>query len=215
MPTLKFKEYSLDIPARVYLPSDDTDLLLLVLEKEVISTGKTFVKAIDIGAGNALLSLALYPVVKEIYSTDINPIVIDYLLNLKERYNLDKMKIVYSNLFDSIDKNEVFDLLVFNPPYVPTEELIEDEDLDQMNGYDLAVNGGEYGREVIDKFIEQLPSHLERNGVCYLLVSSLNKPEELITLLSNKGLKTDVAASKRLFFEEIFVLRITWVCQQM
>ncbi len=210
MPTLNFKEYSLDIPARVYLPSDDTDLLLEVIEEKITKANKNYKKAIEIGSGNAFLSLAIYGNVKELYSTDINPIVIDYLLNVKERYNLEKMKVVYSNLFDSIDETEKFDLIIFNPPYVPTEELSEDEDLDEINGYDLAVNGGIEGREIIDKFIEQLPKHLLEKGECYLLISSLNNPIEIIENLKHKKLNAEIIGSKKLFFEELFVLKINW-----
>jgi len=208
MVTLNFKEYSLDIPSRVYIPSEDTDLLLNVLEEEIIKRNKTFKKAIEIGTGNAFLSLEIYDNVNQLYSTDINPIVIDYLLNVKDKYNLEKMKVVYSNLFDSIDDNEKFDLIVFNPPYVPTEDL-EKED-DSINGYDLAVNGGKDGREIIDSFLEKLPNHLEREGVCYLLVSSLNNPVEIIENFKQKKLNAEIVNSKKLFFEELFVLRIKW-----
>jgi release factor glutamine methyltransferase len=208
MVTLNFKEYSLDIPSRVYIPSEDTDLLLNVLEEEIIKRNKTFKKAIEIGTGNAFLSLEIYDNVNQLYSTDINPIVIDYLLNVKDKYNLEKMKVVYSNLFDSIDDNEKFDLIVFNPPYVPTEDL-EKED-DSINGYDLAVNGGVEGREIIDKFISQLPNHLEKEGICYLLVSSLNNPIEIIENLKKQNLKTEIKKAKKLFFEELLILKITW-----
>lgn len=208
MVTLNFKEYSLDIPSRVYIPSEDTDLLLNVLEEEIIKRNKTFKKAIEIGAGNAFLSLEIYDNVNQLYSTDINPIVIDYLLNVKDKYNLEKMKVIYSNLFDSIEENEKFDLIVFNPPYVPTEDL-EKED-DSINGYDLAVNGGKDGREIIDSFLEKLPNHLEREGVCYLLVSSLNNPVEIIENLKLKKLNAEIVSSQKLFFEELFVLRIKW-----
>ncbi|HOZ36130.1 MAG TPA: methyltransferase, partial [archaeon] len=140
MTILNFKQYSLDIPARVYLPSDDTDLMIEVLDAEIIKSNKTFDSAIELGSGNGFLSLEIYDNVKEIISTDINPIVIDYLLNVKEQYNLEKQKITYSNLFDSIDEKKKFDLIIFNPPYVPSEEILSEDD-DEINGYDLAVNG--------------------------------------------------------------------------
>jgi len=208
MTVLNFKTYSLEIPARVYLPSDDTDLMIEVLEKEVIRKNKQFSSAIEIGSGNGFLSIDIYDNVKELISTDINPIAIDYLLNIKEQYNLEKQKIVYSNLFDSIGEQK-FDLIIFNPPYVPTEEIL-DEDDDEINGYDLAVNGGEHGKEIIDEFVKQLPEHLDKVGVCYLLVSSLNSPLDIIENLKLQNLFAEIIDSKKLFFEELFVLKITW-----
>lgn len=207
MTILNFKQYSLDIPARVYLPNDDTTLMISVLEEEIIKSNKHFDSAIELGSGNGFLSLEIYDNVNELISTDINPIVIDYLLNVKEKYNLEKQKIIYSNLFDSIDKNKKFDLIVFNPPYVPSEEILSEDD-DEINGYDLAVNGGEKGREIIDLFIEQLPRHLKDTGVCYLLVSSLNGVSEIIGKLSDLKLNSQIIDSKKLFFEELFVLKI-------
>lgn len=207
MTILNFKQYSLDIPARVYLPSDDTDLMIAVLEQEIIKSNKYFDSAIELGTGNGFLSLEIYDNVKELISTDINPIVIDYLLNVKEKYNLDKQKITYSNLFDSIDENKKFDLIIFNPPYVPSEEILSEDD-DEINGYDLAVNGGEKGREIIDLFIAQLPKHLSEKGICYLLVSSLNDVSEIIKILLEKKLNAQIIDSKKLFFEELFVLKI-------
>jgi release factor glutamine methyltransferase len=208
MTVLNFKAYSLEIPARVYLPSDDTDLMIEVLEKEVIRKNKQFSSAIEIGSGNGFLSIDIYDNVKELISTDINPIAIDYLLNVKEQYNLEKQKIVYSNLFDSIGEQK-FDLIIFNPPYVPSEEIL-DEDDDEINGYDLAVNGGEHGKEIIDEFVKQLPEHLDKVGVCYLLVSSLNSPLDIIENLKLQNLFAEIIDSKKLFFEELFVLKITW-----
>jgi release factor glutamine methyltransferase len=209
MTILNFKQYSLDIPARVYLPSDDTDLMIEVLDAEIIKSNKTFDSAIELGSGNGFLSLEIYDNVKEIISTDINPIVIDYLLNVKEQYNLEKQKITYSNLFDSIDEKKKFDLIIFNPPYVPSEEILSEDD-DEINGYDLAVNGGEQGREIIDEFVKQLPRHLEKGGVCYLLVSSLNSPLDIIENLKLENLSAEIIDSKKLFFEELFVLKIIW-----
>lgn len=210
MTILNFKQYSLDIPARVYLPSDDTDLMIEVLDAEIIKSNKTFDSAIELGSGNGFLSLEIYDNVKEIISTDINPIVIDYLLNVKEQYNLEKQKITYSNLFDSIDEKKKFDLIIFNPPYVPSEEILSEDD-DEINGYDLAVNGGERGREIIDLFIEQLPKHLKETGICYFLVSSLNDVSEIIKNFLEIKLTAKIIDSKKLFFEELFVLKIIWV----
>ena len=210
MTILNFKQYSLDIPARVYLPSDDTDLMIDVLEQEIVKPNKFFDSAIELGAGNGFLSIEIYDNIKELISTDINPIVIDYLLNVKEQYHLEKQKITYSNLFDSIDENKKFDLIIFNPPYVPSEEILSEDD-DEINGYDLAVNGGERGREIIDLFIEQLPNHLADRGICYLLVSSLNDVSEIIKKLLEKKLSAKIIDSKKLFFEELFVLKITMV----
>jgi methylase of polypeptide subunit release factors len=111
MPTLNFKEYSLDMPEDVYLPSEDTDLMLEVIKTEISNQNFLFNTAIEIGAGNGFLSLCVYDYVNIIYSVDINPIVVDYLLRIKKKYNLDKQIILQSDLFSKIDQNQNLILL--------------------------------------------------------------------------------------------------------
>lgn len=205
MPTLNFKEYSLDIPEDVYLPSEDTDLMLEVIKTEISNQNFLFNTAIEIGAGNGFLSLCVYDYVNIIYSVDINPIVVDYLLRIKKKYNLDKQIILQSDLFSKIDQNQKFDLIIFNPPYVPSEKINTEK---QTSGIDLAVDGGKDGLEIINKFIDQLFFFLSDYGVCYLLISSLNKQKKIERLLKKNNLFFEIVGSKKLFFEELFVLKI-------
>ncbi len=205
MPTLNFKEYSLDMPEDVYLPSEDTDLMLEVIKTEISNQNFLFNTAIEIGAGNGFLSLCVYDYVNIIYSVDINPIVVDYLLRIKKKYNLDKQIILQSDLFSKIDQNQKFDLIIFNPPYVPSEKINTEK---QTSGIDLAVDGGKDGLEIINKFIDQLFFFLSDYGVCYLLISSLNKQKKIEELLKKNNLFFEIVGSKKLFFEELFVLKI-------
>lgn len=216
MLTLKFKEYSLELPKEVYLPSDDTYLMLNTLEKEIISKNHFFENALEIGSGNGFLSLCVYNNVQKITSVDLNPIVVDYLNNIKDKYSLTKQKILLSDLFSALDKNNKFDLIIFNPPYVPSDPLTLEKGIDPSDpinlekGIDLAVNGGKDGLEIITKFLTELDSFLSKNGICYLLVSSLNKINKIKKQLSEKRMTCEIIASKKLFFEELFVLKISF-----
>lgn len=205
MPTLNFKEYSLDIPKDVYLPSDDTDLMIEVINKEISIRDVFFNRAIEIGAGNGFLGLSVYDFVNVLYSIDINPTVIDYLFNTQKKYNLDKQIILQSDLFSKIDKNIKFDLIIFNPPYVPSEKIGGAE---QSSGIDVAVDGGKDGSEIINKFIDRLFFYLSDYGVCYLLISSLNKQKKIENRLKENHLFFEIVGTKKLFFEELLVLKI-------
>uniref|UniRef100_A0A0G4FS92 Methyltransferase small domain-containing protein n=1 Tax=Chromera velia CCMP2878 TaxID=1169474 RepID=A0A0G4FS92_9ALVE len=75
-----------------------------------------------------------------------------------------------------------FDVMIFNPPYVPsTREELEE------GGIDAAWAGGEKGMEVTDKFLQQMPTFLERHGFLYLLLEKRNEPETVIEKLKRKN----------------------------
>jgi release factor glutamine methyltransferase len=195
---LNFKEYCLSIPDEVYLPSDDTYRFFEAIQEDL--KNKKLNSSLEIGAGSGYISLGLYNQIADLTLTDINPIVIDYLITLKNGYSLNKMKITKSNLFKNI--KEEFDLIIFNPPYVPSDSLPKKGKVDG-----LATDGGAYGRVVILRFLKDLKKHLSENGVCYLLISSFNGPHYLFKYILKNNLSYKVLKEKNMFFEKLIILR--------
>ncbi|KAK4166787.1 methyltransferase domain-containing protein [Cladorrhinum sp. PSN259] len=90
------------------------------------------------------------------------------------------------------------DVLVFNPPYVPTEEMpclplsLRGEG-DQKTTFEqdstllaLSYAGGQDGMETTDKVIDSLPEVLSERGVAYILLCAGNKPEDVKSRIRNK-----------------------------
>lgn len=88
------------------------------------------------------------------------------------------------------------DVLVFNPPYVPTEEVpapvVETETAGENTTTTttttfeedarllaLSYAGGRDGMEVTERVIQALPEVLSARGCAYLLLCAQNKPEEV------------------------------------
>jgi len=82
------------------------------------------------------------------------------------------------------------DVLLFNPPYVPSEEVpvpqfadAADRELSKhdtfmrdSNCLALATDGGADGMEITNELLEQLPMVLSERGVAYVLLCAQNKP---------------------------------------
>lgn len=100
------------------------------------------------------------------------------------------------------------DVLVFNPPYVPTPELPSLPAWDDGNGVDgtrkplssatttfeeeshlleLSYAGGKDGMETTDRLIDSLPNVLSERGCAYVLLCAQNKPEEVKTRIRGFG----------------------------
>ncbi|HDH27761.1 MAG TPA: methyltransferase, partial [Euryarchaeota archaeon] len=112
---------------------------------------------------------------------------------------VENLEVRKSDLFSNV--SETFDLIVFNPPYLPTEE---GEPLDDVS---LAWDGGRSGRVVIDRFLAGLSGHLNPGGRVVTLGSSLSDFEKTISVLEGMGFQISLVARRKLDFEELVVIR--------
>jgi release factor glutamine methyltransferase len=88
----------------------------------------------------------------------------------------------------------VFDLVAFNPPYLPSETI-----------EDIAVDGGEGGTEVPLLFLQEALRVVKKDGRIVMLLSSQNSTEEIRRECSRKNFTLRSIASKELFFERLYV----------
>jgi release factor glutamine methyltransferase len=174
----------------IYEPAEDTFLLL----KAALLEANPSDWAIEIGCGRALISCELAKKVKCILATDINP----HAVRLARYCGINAIR---ADLFRGL--NARFDLIIFNPPYLPTtaEEKLE-------GWINLAIDGGENGRDIIYRFLEQIKDQLSPEGRSLLLISSLTGLKEVKQKAREEGLIVREVASAKLFFERLFVIKI-------
>ena len=176
----------------VYEPAEDTHLLLRVALEEVGPDDRV----LEMGCGRGIISKRLVPLARKVLATDLNPRAVRIL----RRAGID---VVQADLFCGIQSR--FDLVLFNPPYLPTTE---DEVLEGWLNF--AFDGGKTGRDTINRFLETLGDHLEpERGRALLLISSLSGLSEVREKAEKEGLTVEVVAKEKYFFEELFVLRLT------
>ncbi len=188
---IEIEDLFLEIPEKVYEPREDSFLLLSVLKK-INLKGK---KVLDLGTGSGILGLFASKKAKEVLAVDINEDALKTIKKNVELNNIRNVRILKSDLFENI--KEKFDLIIFNPPYVPSESNFR-----EIN--DLAWAGGESGREIIDKFLDQFKSYLNDNGILLLLQSSLSDIDKTLKKISK--FKPEIVASKKLAWETLVVI---------
>ncbi|EGZ76510.1 hypothetical protein NEUTE2DRAFT_153410 [Neurospora tetrasperma FGSC 2509] len=118
------------------------------------------------------------------------------------------------------------DVLVFNPPYVPTPDLPAPpptglQELKEKTTFEedshlleLTYAGGRDGMETTDRLIEALPGVLSERGVAYILLCAQNKPEEVkerIRVIGGEGkwkAETVGTSGKQAGWEKLQIVRV-------
>lgn len=170
----------------IYSPEDDSYLLQEVLKNEIKNKDITCLE-VGVGSGIQLETLKEIGIKKEnIYGSDVNKEAVQFC---KEK----GFNCFVSNLFE--DVKEKFDLIIFNPPYLPKTKNEDEES-------ELITTGGKEGSELINKFLIEAKKHLNENGKIFLLVSSLTKGINFLDY------KKRIVGEKKIFFEKLIVFEL-------
>lgn len=223
---------------QVYYPDEDSFLLAdCVLSDSAGQRGlpdRPAIVELGVGTGAVLASAMQHLAPSAVYATDINPVACSVASRTLEEAALritaelrPEVRVVQGDLFEPLG-DAVFDLVMFNPPYVPSDSVA-------TRGLEAGLGGGAQGREVIDRFLAALPAHLSRwgvleqaasegrnvgkgeavwargrvGGVAYLVCISANNIPGVIETCARNGLTAVQIAGKKLASETLCVLRIT------
>jgi len=184
-----YRGLKIKLHPQVYEPAEDTFLLaenLRVKEGDV---------ALDVGTGTGIIALLMAKKAKFVLGVDINPIAVELAKENARLNGITNVEFRQSDLFENVEGE--FDIITFNAPYLPGEP---------EEPIDLALVGGESGREVLDRFLEEFPNYLKENGVVQIVQSSITGIEETLKKLESKGFVAEITAKERYFFEDIVVI---------
>jgi len=194
--TVFFKDRSFYVLENVYEPAEDTFLLAenLVVNKDDV--------VLDMGTGCGILGILAAEKAKKVVAIDLNPHSVRCArINAKLHGVAGKMHIRQGDLFKPLKKNEKFDLIIFNAPYLPSEAW------EHRTWLGRAWVGGPTGRQLIDRFISEAPRCLEKGGRILLVQSTLSNVEETMRKLEEKGLEVAVVAERKVAFETIVLIQ--------
>ena len=142
--------------------------------------------ALDVGSGSGYLTKLLSESFSFVVGTDIN---FDVLTN--QTYKTDNL--VCCSGSDALKIK--FDFVVCNLPYLATDRIL-----------DVATDGGIEGFEIPKKIFDSVIKNMAENAKFIFVTSSLSNYQKLIEYVEKLGLKTQIIAKKKLFFEELILV---------
>ncbi|MGB0651621.1 MAG: HemK2/MTQ2 family protein methyltransferase [Thermoplasmatota archaeon] len=188
----------------VYEPSDDTFLLAEAVADAVAAWPTPRPRFLEVGCGAGLVSLAAAKEGARVTATDLNPHAVE-LATHNGKQNGHPLDVRHGDLLEPAADAGPFDLVAFNPPYLPTAE---DEKV--TGPLNLAFDGGPDGNETVLRFAAQLarlPAPLPTQVL--VIHSSLSDPAPLEAALAKLGYQSEVEREKAFFYERLRVLRFT------
>ncbi len=175
---------------QVYPVEEDTLLLLEAAQAELRSGDRV----LEVGTGSGHIAASLLGRVARVVAVDISP-------HAAAAARAKGLEVVRTDLFAGI--RVTFDLVLFNPPYLPTAP---GERLDDWLEY--ALDGGLDGRQTIARFLNSLGGVLSPNGRALLLVSSLTGVNEVCAIARDDGFGASILLESLVEGERLVVLLI-------
>ncbi|CAO1613536.1 unnamed protein product [Jaminaea pallidilutea] len=234
LPTPSLTHLSKEDYRRVYEPAEDTFVFLDALEQDADQLRAAAPRVVvEIGSGSGCVSAFIAHILGSTEAaflcTDINPhaaqcsrrtglanqaplepIVTDLLASLLARPT-----------GDSKNKQQqlgVVDLLLFNPPYVPTTEE-EEEQAQRQAALSGSWAGGSLGVNLLERLFDDadglghgIETILSPGGSFYFIAIKQNNPEALVRRLGERGLTARIALSRRAGGEHLFVIAAQRLC---
>jgi len=176
----------------VYQPAEDSRLLAETALEYVTPEDRV----LDVGTGSGYVGATIATEVgARTVGTDLNP----HACGAARKRGLE---VVRADLVAPFRTNS-FDVVVCNPPYLPTDP---DEEFDDW--MEVALSGGESGMAVVKPFLETVSRVLTPDGCVLLLVSSLTGVEDVVEHANQQGFAAVAVADDSFPFETLTVLKL-------
>lgn len=194
----------------VYEPCDDSFALvdaLLADRSNLLEHHPTMCMEIGCGSGYVITTLALILGQEDndayYIATDINPHAVRVTRETMEAHGV-HAELITTDIASGLERRltRLVDVMVVNPPYVPTPE-----DEVGRDGIASAWAGGENGRSVIDKILPVADNLLSDRGWLYMVFLTANDPMQICLQMRDKGYAARIVVQRTTEEESLHVIK--------
>ncbi|KAF8390834.1 hypothetical protein HHK36_023133 [Tetracentron sinense] len=194
----------------VYEPCDDSFALvdaLLADRTNLLEHQPTLCMEVGCGSGYVITSLAIMLGQEgsgiHYFATDINPHAVRVTQETLEAHGV-HAEVISTDVALGLERRleGMVDVMVVNPPYVPTPE-----DEVGRNGIASAWAGGENGRSVIDRILLIADGLLSNRGWLYMVTLTANNPSQICLVMREKGYASRIVVQRSTEEESLHVIK--------
>lgn len=184
---VQFRDYTLNIQPGVFIPRIETEYFVELIPRVLPYSPD---RILEIGTGCGAISIALAHLYADakIIATDISELAIANAVQNIQAYDLEsRINLLRCDMFEGT-KGE-FDLIVSNPPYVPSNRM----KLLPKSVWEFeplkAIDGGQQGVQFIEKLIKEGVDYLPDTGVIALEIDE-DSVKTLKTLMAEHNIRS-------------------------
>lgn len=193
----------------VLIPQPDTEAVIEEVLKlaEIVNKRKNpseKIKILDMctGSGAIAISLAKYIYQSDVYASDISPKALE-VADYNAKTQGYEIKLIKSNLFEKIDIEEKFDIIVSNPPYIESD-VIEHLPIEVQHEPKLALDGGLDGLSFYRNIAIDAKDNLKDDG--YLVFEiGYNQKYDVIRIMQDNGYR-NISSKKDLSLNDRIII---------
>ncbi len=184
-----FWTLDLFVSKSVLVPRPDTECIVETALEVLKIKPDIPLNVLDLGTGSGaiVLSLASEMPINKYFAVDVSVEAIEIAkqnaaLNCPER----DISFISSSWFDGLVESELFDLIVSNPPYIPTKDIMELEP--EIKEYEpfLALDGDVDGLKCVRHIIEQAGNYLKPGG-WLMIETGFDQKESVLEIAQGVG----------------------------
>ena len=108
--------------------------------------------------------------------------------NAKINQVLPRLNFIQSDLFKNLHPDQIFDIIISNPPYIPTNDIENLQDEVRLYEPRIALDGGLDGLDFYHKIAEQSQKFLKKNGDIFLEIG-YNQHQDVKNIFENNNFK--------------------------
>ena len=191
----------------VYAPQHDSLLLIEAMQQTNAVSGHT---VLDLCTGSGVVAIAAARLgARHVTAYDICPDAVRCA-----RANAAAADVVVDTrvgTWESALRAGPYDLVVSNPPYVPTGPDAHLEEIPGVFGPAWAWNAGTDGRLVLDPLCDVAPALLDEEGTMLIVQSEFAGADHTVRRLRRRGLRAEVLMKQLIPFGPVLHARSSWL----
>lgn len=193
--------------AGVYAPQHDSQLLIEAMTLTGVVTGR---QVADLCTGSGVIAIAAAQLgARHVTAFDISPKAVRCATRNAVEAGVD-VDARLGSWGDALSTGP-FDVVVSNPPYVPTSPDAHLEAIPAEVGPATAWNAGVDGRQVLNPLCDSAAELLSDSGTMLIVQSEFSDTEQSLRRLRSAGLDAEVVLRQLIPFGPVLTARAEWM----